>query len=40
MKRSVHGESVEVCRSPQAVACRKRDVRELGKLRRLLDEVK
>jgi hypothetical protein len=39
-KRSVHGESVEVRRSPQAVACRKRDVRELGKPRRLLEEVR
>jgi hypothetical protein len=33
------GERVDVRRSPQAVACRKRDVRELGKPRRLLDEV-
>jgi hypothetical protein len=31
---------VEVRRSPQAVACRKRGVRELGKPRRLLDEVR
>jgi hypothetical protein len=36
----VEGEGVEVRRSPQAVACRKRGVGELGKPRRLLDEVR
>jgi hypothetical protein len=31
------GEAVQVRRSPQAVACRKRGVEELGKPQRLLD---
>jgi hypothetical protein len=34
---SIHlGEDVKVRRSPQAVACRKRDVEELGRPQRLL----
>jgi hypothetical protein len=40
MKHALFGERADVRRSPQAVACRKRDVRELGKPRRLLYEVK
>jgi hypothetical protein len=40
MKHALQGKCVDVRRSPQAVACRKRDVRELGKPRRLLEEVR
>jgi hypothetical protein len=39
MKHTFDGKCVEIRRSPQAVACRKRGVRELGKPRRLLTEV-
>jgi hypothetical protein len=35
-----YGEDVEVRRSPQAVACRKRYVGELGKPQRLQENVK
>ncbi len=34
------GEDVKVHRSPQAVACRKRCVEELGKPQEFLDEVR
>ena len=37
-RNTLTGLGVKVRRSPQAVACRKRDVGELGKPRRLLDE--
>ena len=40
MAYTLHRECTDVRRSPQAVACKKRDVRELGKPRRLLDEAR
>jgi hypothetical protein len=36
MRASDDGEDAQVRRSPQAVACRKRDVKELGRPQRLL----